>query len=89
MNVTYIIALLSGAIDPEIGLIDHCPILRPAYYFPPLPPFLASFLTYLTSFLGAPLAFLSCVAAVAILLAAYNLASLYFCIFSKSSFLNY
>ena len=50
-NVTYITALRSGAIEPLIGLISHCPILEPSSSFPPLPAFLAYFLTYLTSFL--------------------------------------
>jgi hypothetical protein len=49
-NITSIIALLSGAIVPLFGLILHCPILSPASYFPPFPPFFASFFTYLAYF---------------------------------------
>lgn len=73
-------ALPSGGMDPEIGFMSHCPILRPVYYLPPFPPFLAYFLTYLASFLAPP--FLGSVfRAAEIFLAAYNLDYLYFLMF--------
>ncbi len=86
MKITSIIALPSGATDPETGFIDHCPILNPASYFPPFPAFFAYFLTYLVSFF--PPAFLGSVEGVLIFLAASNLAYLSVCKFVKSSFLN-
>lgn len=54
MKVTSIMALLSGAIEPEIGLMSHWPILSPNYYLPPLPPFLAYFFTSFAYFLAPP-----------------------------------
>jgi hypothetical protein len=80
-------ALLSGAIVPVLGVIDHCPIFKPAYSLAPFPPFLTSFFTSLTYFLPAFLG--SPPPPTTMLLAASSLACLSFSIFSKSSFLNY
>ena len=84
-------ALLSGGTDPLVGLIVHWPILKPAYYLPPLPPFFASFLASLASFLAAPPFPLSLLAATAFakLFAAYSLDYLSFWIASSNYFLNY
>lgn len=55
---TYMIALLSGGIDPVLGLIDHWLIFKPTSSFAPLPPFFAyfftSFASFLPAFLGSP-----------------------------------
>lgn len=86
LYVTSMTALPSGGIEPEVGLINHCPILSPVSYFPPLPPFLAYFLTYFASFFAPP--FLgSALTADVMLLAASNLTSLSFLMFSKIYFL--
>jgi hypothetical protein len=80
------IALLSGGIDPVLGLIVHWPIFKPTSYLAPLPPFLAYFLTYFVSFLPAFLE--SAATGAVILLAAYNFACLSFYAFAIISFLN-